>query len=280
MAVCGNRYIHTGALLSGFMNIKKRARRRFTILHIPNGLISILSTIILVVGCFGSKEEDNQGNDSIPLLDTTKERELVFRMTDLRDTTLNGVNLNFALLTEKEYKSLKYQVRQTTFPLQLNSASVSRTDSCLLITLKNGKIDSLCNQRKGDYFEHYNIKGIWKEKGLVLVNYEDWEGGSDFFINLQDGKYYYLNSNYELSPDSKLILSFVDLNETAFIPAGLMLTTCENGSISTAFNIEFQKAVTNELLWVTSEQCVISTGTLGKNFEVDDVKYYKLALKF
>ena len=119
------------------------------------------------------------------------------------------------------------------------------------------------------------------ENGLVLVSYQDWEGGNDFFINLKDGGHYYLTHNYKVSPDLKHILSFVELNETAFIPSALMLTECDNRAISTKIYIEFERVIVTSLSWLNYDQCLITAGTLDREkFSVNDLRNFKLTLSY
>lgn len=224
-------------------------------------------------------QTENYSTDNIDKGEHQNEQR--FNLKEFRDTTLNGVTLKFNELTEKDYNSLKDKIKETYFPLQFTSESVSKTDSCTLVKLDNGKIDSLCNRIQGDYFEEYTFNGLWKENGLVLVNYQDWEGGNDFFINLKDGGHYYLTHNYKISPDLKHILSFVDLNETAFIPSGLMLTDCDNRAISTKISIEFERVIITSLSWLTNNQCLISAGTWDKEkFSVNDLRNFRLTLSY
>jgi hypothetical protein len=241
--------------------------------------------IILITSCSKTIEKQSQtGNDStagIAKRESIKTKEKVFNLKEFRDTTLNGVTLKFVELADKDYYPLRYQIKEAGFPLQIISNVVSKVDSCLLLKLDNGKTDSLCNKRQGDNFEEYIYNGLWKENGLVLMSYQDWEGGSDFFINLKDGEHYYLTHNYKLSPDLKHILSFVELNETAFITSGLMLTECDNRTISTKFNIEFERVIITSLAWLTNEQCLISAGTWDREkFSVNDLRNFKLTMDY
>lgn len=204
---------------------------------------------------------------------------LVFKLVGLRDTTLNGVTLKFTELTNSEFNSLNHQIKETQLPLEFTSNVIFQADSCLILRIDNGKIDSLCSKNQRDNFEQYNFAGFWKENGLVLISYQDWEGGNDFFVNLKDGGYYYLTHNYKTSPDLKHILSFVDLNETVFIPSGLMLTECGNKSISTRFLIEFEQVMITSLSWLTNDQCLVTAGTLNsEDFSVVNSKNYRLTL--
>lgn len=167
--------------------------------------------IIITASCSKPSERKNTTKDSTINLDLNKGISLieqVFKLDELKDTTLNGVILDFTELPETRYDSLRQLVRESFIPLQFNTDKILRMDSCLLVKLDNENWDTLCNKRQGDYFEQYTFKGIWNEIGLVLITYQDWEGGNDFFINLKDGGYYYLTHNYKLSPDFKHILSF------------------------------------------------------------------------
>jgi hypothetical protein len=238
-----------------------------------------------VTSCSKTKETTTQtAMDSltnIENLDNIKTNKQIFNLKELRDTTLNGVSLNFIELTDKDFNSLKDQIKESDFPLQLTFDNISKTDNCILVKLDNGKTDSLCNKRQGDNFEEYSLYGLWKENGLVLVSYQDWEGGNDFFINLKDGGYYNLTHNYKVSPDLKKILSFVDLNETAFIPSGLMLTECGNRTIDTKLYIEFETVIITSLSWLTNDQCLITAGKLdNENFSVSDVRNFKLTFSY
>lgn len=245
----------------------------------------LLIILLVVTSCSKTKDTAiKTQNDSTINRDkevSVKIREQMFRLRDLRDTTLNGIDLKFTELSDKDYNSLKGRIKETDFPLQFILDPASQTDSCLLVKLENGKTDSLCNTRQGDYFEEYTFKGLWKENGLVLVSYSDWEGGNDFFINLKDGGHYNLTHHYAVSPDLKHILSYVDLNETVFIPSALMLTECDNRTISTRLYIEFEGIIITNLSWLTHDQCLISVGTLDKDkFSVSDLRNLKLSLSY
>jgi len=247
--------------------------------------LRLLLIIFLATSCSSTKETPaqtvNNSTVNVDLSENVKTKEQTFNLREFRDTTLNGVTLKFIELTDNDYHSLGQQTKETGVPLQSTSDLVSTVDSCLLVKLDNKKTDSLCNKRQGDNFEKYNFNGLWKEKGLVLVSYQDWEGGSDFFINLKDGRHYYLTHNYKISPDLKHILSFVELNETAFIPSGMMLTECDNGAISTKLNIEFDQVIITSLYWLTNDQCLISAGSWDKEkFSISDLRNFKLILSY
>jgi hypothetical protein len=238
--------------------------------------------IIVAASCSQAKQPSMQaGNDSTVNRDYKETKDQLFTLKEFRDTTLNGITLTFRELTDEDYNSLKQQIRETALPLQFSSHLVSTIDSCLLIKLENGKTDSLCNKRQRDYFEQFTFRGLWEQNGLVLLNYADWEGGSDFFIKLDDGDQYYLTNNYKAAPDLKHILSFVDLNEAAFVPSGLMLTECDNRKISTKLNIEFKRVLITSLSWLTNDQCLISAGDWdAQNYSVNNLKNFKLTLRY
>ncbi len=204
-----------------------------------------------------------------------------FQLKQFRDTTFNGVSLKFKELSDTEYNSLKAKIIETEIPLQSASHLYSKPDSCFLFGLENGKTDSLCNHRQGYYFEEYQIHGYWKEMSSVLSSYSDWEGGNDFFIDLKNGGHYYLSHNYKLSPDSRFIFSFVDLNELVFVPSELLLTECGGGTIKTKLKIDLGDLVITDLIWVTKDQCIISTGVFDiKKFSVNDEHTFMLSIKF
>lgn len=241
--------------------------------------LRLLLIFIIATSCSKTKDIPALTQDDSEVSINT--REQIFNLREFKDTTLNRVGLKFIELTAKDYNSLKGKIIETNIPLQFSLDQSLQTDSCLLLKLDNGKTDSLCNTKQGDYFEEYTFKGLWKENGLVLVSYSDWEGGNDFFVNLKDGKHYYLTHNYKASPDLKHILSFVDLNETTFIPSGLMLTECDGRTISTKIYIEFETVIITNLSWLTNDECLISAGTLDvEKFLVNDLRYFKLRLRY
>jgi hypothetical protein len=247
--------------------------------------LRLLLILIIATSCSKTKETTTHtvmdSTINIGSLDNIKTSEPIFNLKELSDTTLNGVTLKFIELPDKDYDSLKDQIKETDFPLQGIFDNISKTENCILVKLDNGETDSLCNKRQGDNFEEYTLYGFWKENGLVLLSYQDWEGGNDFFINLKDGRYYNLTHNYKVSPDLKKIFSFVDLNETAFIPSGLMLTECGNRTITTKIYIEFETMIITSLSWLTNDQCLITVGKLdNEEFSVNELKNFKLTLSY
>ncbi len=84
---------------------------------------------------------------------------------------MNGILLKFQELNKKKNDSLVSFAIETKIKLGKFDHLVSRIKKCLVIKLANGT-DSLCNIRDaGGYFEEYEIKGLWEEKGQLLATF-------------------------------------------------------------------------------------------------------------
>lgn len=122
------------------------------------------------------------------------------------DTTLNGVKIKFEKITKQQYDSLESYGVITPIPIEKVSTTIEKVGDCQLISLRNGKKDTLCDKKEeSGYFETYSINGEWKEKNLLIANFQNWEEGGDFFISLThdnrlalDNKYIVSRSKFDL----------------------------------------------------------------------------------
>jgi hypothetical protein len=242
--------------------------------------IKILPIILLAfASCKNEhKEEVNEAIGPHKDQTTSTDKHVSVNWRELKDTTVNGVRLSFTRLNEKEYDSLTKLSVESPIPQDEYYDLVIRGKNIQVIKIGNGKIDSLHDKNDSTgYFEKYEIKGYWKNKGQLLIRNSHWEGGGDFFINLLDGSYYYLNSTYKLSPKKNFILGFTDMIEIE--GNDFMLTDISEQQLKTLFNIDFGQVVVDDLHWLEESKCLISAYNIESgNLEKKGNLYYLLTI--
>lgn len=224
-----------------------------------------------------TKKEDNTSNDSSSVAKRVFE-PIAVSWIGLKDTTLNGIKLKFRPINKSTFDSLVVLTIKTEIPFQSFDNLLVKSNACQVIKIQNGSTDSLCDVKddKSGYFEKYTIRGLWKEKNSLVVNYNDWESYDDFLINLIDGSIYQLNSFYEISPDQNHILGYntaIALNGNDF-----MYSEISNKSVKTLFQIDFGKVAIKNLKWLNETECVLSGGVMEEGFEFKKELYYVMSI--
>jgi hypothetical protein len=203
---------------------------------------------------------------------------------NLRDTTINNVQLRFISLSKGKYDSLKKFIVATKIPLEKPDKYVTKLNDCQLIKFINGNTDTLCNKNDASgYYEAYTIEGLWHKKNHLLISYSDWEGGNDFLMDVNDGFKYHLNSSYELSPNEDYLLGYNEFSITPVTFNNFTLTRVVMDSIKTFFDFDLGFAGIKNLSWKSNKECLISSGTISyeKNgLILKEVKYYLMTISF
>ena len=213
---------------------------------------------------------------------TEKQSYVTVKWAQLKDTTINDVSLTFITIDKKKYDSLSIYAIETEVPLESFEHLVTKANGCQLVKLNNGIIDSLCDKHeKSGYFETYTIKGLWKEKGQLLVNFQNWEDNDDFFVDLQDGFIYHLSTGYRISPNKNLLLGYTKDNLIPLYGSNFMYAGVSNYSIKTYFNIDLGQIAIKDLKWTKDSECLISTGDLiteSGEFKLKNELYYLMRI--
>jgi hypothetical protein len=238
----------------------------------------------LVVGCTNQKTTNeqtisdtvNQSNE-LSELALSDERNTLITLTD---TVLNGRAIKFYELTAKVFDSLQTQVKQSEINLTSADNQIKKLDSCVVITFQNLQKDSLCNWNDGEEHETYLIKGRWSENNLLLVNFDNWEENHDFFINLKDGSYYILTPFYEVNPNQKIILSYVDIAAAPIYSSELMISQIQKGAFTTLYKKDLGQTTITDAKWISNSDCLLTTGhvELGTN-DVINRKWYRMTIE-
>jgi len=246
-----------------------------------------LATLILIflASCTnGSKTQESKlVPDSVTQYMVSKEKQsyVTVKWTQLKDTTINDVTINFISLNKKEYDSLSNSTIETKIPLEGFGSLVTREKDCQLIKLNNGVIDSLCDKHeKSGYFQTYTIKGLWKEKGQLVVNFQNWEDSDDFLIDIRDGFIYNLNIEYQISPSKNFMLGYTSSNLIPLYGNNFMYTKIANDTIRTYFNIELGQLAITKLHWLADNKCLVSAGAIDpETSEPKNILYYLMKIK-
>lgn len=132
----------------------------------------------------------------------------------------------------------------------------------------------------GEYIETYAIKGLWEEKNLLLVNFQNWEESHDLLINLTDGAHYLLTPFYEVSPDRGVIISYVDVSKAPIYSSELLLTKVEKGKLTTILQRDLEQTTITDAVWVSNYDCLITTGFIDINTDnITDRRKYLIRLE-
>jgi hypothetical protein len=216
-------------------------------------IIAFTNILLLLVSCSNDKKKSHNPTE-------TYDRQEI-KVVKLNDTSINGVQLRFQLVSTKEYDSILNLVVRTEIPNGNYDGNISRIDSCQIVKLENGKTDSLIDYKKGDYFEKWEVKSFWKEKNQLLVNFSNWEDSEDKLINIRNGKYYGISTAYKLSPENDLIFTFNDISEYPLYDNQFLLARVSLDSITTILKGNFNPNITiKDFEWITNEKGLISVG--------------------
>jgi len=196
----------------------------------------------------------------------------------LADTISNGISIQLKEITDSQFEELSQEKTHSKIPV-ISFDKIVKLGDCQTFALQNGKIDSLCNMRDGDYFEEYKIYGFWQEKNLLLASFQNWEEGYDFLINLGNGDYYNLSANYEVSPSFKMILSFNSADRNPIYRNELLLTRVDRGTPITLAHTLDRLAIV-EGFWVSDNDCVVTTEVIDEDTgDPKERKYYLLTTR-
>lgn len=185
----------------------------------------------------------------------------IFAQAELRDTVINNIAFKFKQITQQDFDSY---MRRSGSPLALSEDKnvAEKKDSCVLVKLDNGKVDSLCAKREGENLMDYFVKGTWKGHRLVLLTYSDWEGGNDFFLNLDDGSVFNLGCEYFASSDENFLLSYCDSNESPINTSHLLFAKVDPKSIRTILLLVFEEITVTNAGWIGDNKCVLATDAM------------------
>lgn len=195
----------------------------------------------------------------------------------LTDTLANGVSIHFISLNKSSFDSLGVQKKVTGIPLESFDSGITKTGNCEIVKLQTGRPEVLCSKKEGDYFEEYLIKGYWREKELLLVNYSNWEESQDFFVELKNGNRYYLDPQYGLSPNRLFMISYTGLNP--IYSNELLLTKFEEGKVTMILKLEFAELTITDAQWIGPDQCLLVTVTENaQTSEVENFSWHLMKL--
>lgn len=186
-----------------------------------------------------------------------KEREAPLQW-NLADTITNGIHVQFKQISRITFDSLSKQKRDTEIPLISFEDYITKLGDCQTFKLHNGNIDSLCNLKDGDYYEQYEIHGLWQSKDKLLISFQNWEEGHYILVNLTDGRYYTLGPSYKVSPNLEMILSYNSGNNNPIYSDALVLTKVDKGTPKTLVKNLDQLPII-DCFWVSDSDCVVTT---------------------
>jgi hypothetical protein len=233
-----------------------------------------IAIFLLTVGCSNQRETYEQAaTDTVNIQSKSIQMDQVdnwVKPKELTDTISNGASIKFFELTDNTFDSLQQLSKLTYIPLKSFDKKTTKLDNCKTFKLNNGKVDSLCNMDDGEYYERYSIKGLWDEKNLLLVNFENWEESHDFLINLTDGGHYILTPSYEVSPKLDIIISYVDISDEPLYSSELLITKIQKGTLTTLLQRDLGQMTITDASWISNYDCLISTGFV--DFETDNIK--------
>jgi hypothetical protein len=248
------------------------------------GLQLSIIIFLLTMGCTNQKTTPEQTTtdtvtQSSARMETLPANNQQTQIT-LTDTVLNGHSTKFYELTEATFDSLQRHAKQTEINLKSADNEIKTLDSCVVIKSKNQKTDTLCNWDDGEQFEKYLIRGLWEDKELLLVNFENWEENHDFFISLKDGSYYILTPFYEVNPKKDIVLTYVDIAAAPIYPSELMVSKVQKGAFTTLYKKDLGETTIIDAKWISNSDCLLTTGFVGIGTnDVKDKKWYRMTLE-
>ena len=235
----------------------------------------IIRTILIVtIGCTNSKVVNEQSaGDTAQVKNSIAKSTPPTTQINLTDTTSNGMSVKFIELTDKTYDSLQVYIRRKEIPVNAYEQFVEASDTCFTIRLANNQTDTLCNMDDGEYYEKFEIKGLWKPHDILLVNFQNWEESHDFMINLKTGEHYILTPFYEPSPTLNLILSYIDISSAPIYESVLLITRFDNGTITTLYQKPLGEVSITDAGWISNTECLLAAEVI--DFDTNEVKVKK-----
>lgn len=192
----------------------------------------------------------------------------------LRDTVIGGIGLDFQRLTPAQFDSLHLLTTNGKMPLEKFEKALIK-DNCMFIELADKSIDTLCNKKEeSGYHEDYEIKGLWKDHNLLLVNFRNWEESDDFFLKLSKRYHYGLNSQYEMSPDLRFILGY----SAPYFTSTFSLSQIKPDSVQTLFYFELDRKTITQADWLKENQCLLAVNPV-KGVALDYSQYFLVTFK-
>jgi hypothetical protein len=201
--------------------------------------------------------------------------------TQLKDTTINELRLRLTPIDEQTYDSLSQLTIETTIPLQNSDPLVVKSKNCQLIQLKDGSIDSLCNKKEASgYHEDFLIKGLWKDKNVLLANFRNWEESDDFLLSLTHKSHQYIGPEYILSSDNNFIFMYSDLSKGGYFTGDFGLAEVDTDSIQKLFYFEPNPFTVTTAKWLKDNSCLISAGMVNiTGYELKSKAYYIMTFR-
>lgn len=240
---------------------------------------SVLIFLTLITGCSNPKNSIDQPVHDTTVLEHMADEEYESQQVSLTDTIVNGHAVTFSELTQETFDSLRQRKIETKIPLTTPDNRLTKQDSCFMLQLDNGKIDSLCNWDDGEEFEKYVVKGLWKDKNILLVNFANWEENHDFLLNLNDGSYNILTPYYELSPQADLLLTSVDIAAMPIYESELSVSKAESGKFITLYHKELGQLSITDAFWISNTECIMAARTDIGTSKVRDRKWYRMTIE-
>jgi hypothetical protein len=239
---------------------------------------------LLTIGCTNQKSTPEQRvsdtlGQSSEIVQIIPTDQIETQIT-LTDTLLNGHSVKFYELNPTTFDSLQRQVRQTEINLKSVDTQFKKLDSCFVIKYQNQTTDSLCDMDDGEYFEKYQIKGLWEENKLLLVHFDNWEESHDFFINLNDGSYYILTPFYEVNPKREMVLTYVDIVDEPIYSSALMISQIQKGVFTTLYKKNLGQTTITDAKWISNSDCLLTTGFVDiETNEVMNRKWFRMTIE-
>lgn len=203
-------------------------------------------------------EVDTAANEPIQVPDTAAQV--------LEEREVNGYLVYFLPLAPELAGQM--QVFRTTMPLVSPEPVVIQQDSCFVLKLLSGSYDKLCNFDDGEYFETFEVKGFWKEKNQLLVNFTNWEEQHDYLIDLRSGKPFILGPGYELSSDRNMICTYVDISANPIYINEIMVASFQADSLHELFRIDPSPYTVTRAGWTDDSELLLRVARLSERWTV------------
>lgn len=248
--------------------------------------LSISVLLLFSIACNSNRSDKLNSNsaDSLKneiLADQSITKEEVKKNssgTILKSQEINGVKISFVELSKQQYDSVKLKTISTPLPLTELNKEIVQTDSCIIIQLENKKLDSLCDLDDGGYFETYSLNGFWEEVNHLVISFANWEEQYDFLVDLQTGNQFILGPEYRLSPDKKLLFTYVNSVDAPIYSAYYSLLEITDLGINEYFTIEPDGSTILEAEWTNNEKLLLSAASTDENYEVVSQAYYLMEI--
>lgn len=194
----------------------------------------------------------------------------------LLDTVSDFGKVTFSMISKEGYLKLMPYSNNSRIPIEKPTERIGNIDSCHLIRLGNGSVDSLCDYSDGEYYEKYEILSDWKEKNQLLIYYGNWEENLEFLYNKTDGAIYNLGVDYKLSTDLNWILYFSNMVEQPLYNNGFGLAYLDSLVIQPLFDLDEIDFAVKNVDWINDSISILNIATFDFEIEggyVDDFYY-------